>query len=412
MNGSAKVLAFRSIDDLESSLVSSWREVSRATQRFLGLLREFDLRQGWKAYGNVDCAEWLNWRCGISRVTAQEKVRVARMLWALPQVDEAFARGDLSYSKVRALCRVANDLNEAELLAFALSASAAQVETYCRRLRNGSIESAAADARRLHEARSLVRHLRDDGSGTLTVELPVGDLELVLKALEKVSSGLPDDPTRSLFAKGADALVQMARDALAGRGAEGNASNDFQVVVHVDASALDGKGGKADVPLPTIRRLCCDGAIVPIVEDAEGRPLDVGRKQRAVPTALKRALFARDRGCTFPGCHHTRFLDAHHVEHWADGGETSLDNLLVLCTAHHKLVHEGGFVIQRNRDGSICFVRPDGRPVDEPTRTANDRVEEPHARYRNDAVRSASFRLIPRNGAAQPDPSQQSRAAP
>src|SRR5215468_9323557 len=96
-------LTFRTLDDLEARLVESFHDVSKATHRFLVLVREFDLRQGWKAYGNNDCAEWLNWKCGISRVTAQEKVRIARALWVLPQIEEAFAKGHLSYSKVRAL---------------------------------------------------------------------------------------------------------------------------------------------------------------------------------------------------------------------------------------------------------------------------------------------------------------------
>src|SRR5262245_14949532 len=114
------VLSFRPIYDLELSLLESWREVSKATHRFLALLREFDLRQGWKAYGNSDCAEWLDWKCGISRVTAQEKVRVAKALWTLPRIDAAFEAGDLSYSKVRAVTRVATERNEATLLRFAL----------------------------------------------------------------------------------------------------------------------------------------------------------------------------------------------------------------------------------------------------------------------------------------------------
>src|SRR5512134_378775 len=114
------VLSFRPIDDLEATLIESLREVSKATHRFLALLREFDLRQGWKGYGNADCAEWLNWKCGISRVTAQEKVRVARTLWVMPAIDAAFERGDLSYSKVRAITRVATQKNEKDLLAFAV----------------------------------------------------------------------------------------------------------------------------------------------------------------------------------------------------------------------------------------------------------------------------------------------------
>jgi hypothetical protein len=367
------VRSFRPLDELESSLIESCREASRAEHRFLKLLREFDLRRGWEAYGNNDCAEWLDWRCGISRTTAQEKVRVARALWVLPKIDAAFARGALSYSKVRALTRVASDVTEAELLAYALKTSAAQCEAYCRRLRHGDPAVSADDAKRLHEGRSLTRYFRSDGSGTMTVELPRESLEVVLAALERVGSRLPEDPTRSLFAKAADALVAMAKESLAGdnapapaaasAGAASSSAEGHQVVVHVDASALSGQGGESDLPLPTVRRLCCDGAVVPVLEK-HGKVLDVGRKQRTVSTAIKRALFARDRTCTFPGCHHQRFLEAHHVHHWADGGETRLDNLLLLCSTHHTLIHEGGFSVQRRQDGSCYFMRPDGRPVE------------------------------------------------
>jgi hypothetical protein len=141
-------------------------------------------------------------------------------------------------------------------------------------------------------------------------------------------------------------------------------SAHHEVRVHVDASALDGAGGGSDLPMPTVRRLTCDGALVAVVDGPDGRPLNVGRRQRTVTTAIKRALDARDRGCVFPGCHHERFLDAHHVEHWADGGETGLDNLMLLCASHHRLVHEGGFTIERHTNGTRYFARPDGRPVE------------------------------------------------
>ena len=87
-------------------------------------------------------------------------------------------------------------------------------------------------------------------------------------------------------------------------------------------------------------------------------------------------MFARDLACPFPGCHHTRYLDARHVQHWADGGETNLENLLVLCTAHHTLVHEGGFSIRRQREGRWYFVRPDGRSVEVGSSSAEDVSEE------------------------------------
>jgi hypothetical protein len=102
---------------------------------------------------------------------------------------------------------------------------------------------------------------------------------------------------------------------------------------------------------------------VTVVEDADGTPLDVGRKQRTVSTPLKRALYARDRGCTFPGCHRTRYLDGHHVQHWVDGGETSADNLTLLCTYHHRLLHEGGYGIVKEAEGMLRFVTADGRTI-------------------------------------------------
>ena len=368
----ALVTPLQPLDDLETSLINTWRDVSRATHRFLVLLREFDLRQGWQEWGSADCADWLNLKCGITRNTAQEKLRVAKSLWDLPQIGAAFEQGDLSYSKVRALTRVATGINEADLLDYALGATAAQVEGFCRQLRNGSALS-TADAQRAHAGRSLSRSFREDGTGLLTVELPRDSLELVLKALEQVAALLPDTHDHAedtLFTRGADALVMLARDSLGGQSGsspgnadQGSAGAQHQVVVVVDERALSGQGGKSDLPVESVRRMCCDGSVVPVVENGAGEVLSVGRRQRTVPTAIRRALAVRDRTCTFPGCSHDHWIDAHHIHHWAQGGATCLDNLVLLCTHHHRLVHEGGFKIERRRDGSAYFTRPDGRIV-------------------------------------------------
>lgn len=114
----------------------------------------------------------------------------------------------------------------------------------------------------------------------------------------------------------------------------------------------------------TVRRLCCDGSVVALVENTNSQPMSVGRSRRTVTPSMRKALFARDRTCTLPGCHHGRYIDAHHVIHWAKGGETSLKNLVPLCSHHHTLIHEGGFGMRLHRDGSHYFVRPDGRPVE------------------------------------------------
>jgi Domain of unknown function (DUF222)/HNH endonuclease len=220
---------------------------------------------------------------------------------------------------------------------------------------------------------------RDDAHGTLrlTVEVPLEEGELLAKAIDcavaagEVSLGLEPDAngeTKGIAwrAQQADALVAVAKAYLEGAGARsehGGTADHYQVVVHVDERALRGDAGRSDLPLETVRRLSCDGSLVTVAEDARGQPLDVGRKQRTVSTALRRALLARDRGCTFPGCGRRHHLDAHHLHHWAEGGETSADNLTLLCTHHHRLLHEGGFTIEREGDESLRFLRADGRTI-------------------------------------------------
>jgi HNH endonuclease len=146
--------------------------------------------------------------------------------------------------------------------------------------------------------------------------------------------------------------------------------------MHVDEKSLRGGIGRADLPLETIKRLACDGSLITVVEDESGTPLHVGRKQRIVSTPLKRALWSRDRGCTFPGCRNKRFVEAHHVHHWAHGGDTSLENLTLLCTHHHRLLHEGGFSIRRNQHGAIRFERPDGRLIPRGGYRAEDMLDD------------------------------------
>jgi hypothetical protein len=164
-----------------------------------------------------------------------------------------------------------------------------------------------------------------------------------------------------------------------------------QVVVHVDTAVLQDRGrgpvaeGRCELAggpwlaAESARRLACDAAVVRLVEGPDGAPLDVGRKTCSIPPAIRRALIARNAGCRFPGCTHTRFVDAHHVHHsatapcvalipaslqsWADGGETRLGNLVMLCRHHHRLVHESGFEVRMLDDGALRFSRPDGRAV-------------------------------------------------
>ncbi len=355
------------IDELDRKIVGLAAYINAATYDLLVLIREFDERAGWLKWGLASCAEWLHWRCDLSMSAAREKVRVAHALKTLPDIAAAFAGGRLSYTKVRALTRVTRADNEADLLSFAIKTTAAHVDERCRELRCGTATS-VADANRAHASRSL-RVFRDPSRGTMTitVELPFETGALVEKALDRArdtaAAEAPELMDESWSARQADALISMAKAYLSGRSASSGSAENYQVMVHVDQSALANGQGRASLPIESVKRLCCDGELVAVVEDEQGEPLSIGRKSRAVPTAIRRALKARDRGCVFPGCGNTRFVDAHHVEHWSAGGETSLDNLVLLCSRHHRLVHEGGFRIERDYQNRWFFKRPDGRAV-------------------------------------------------
>jgi hypothetical protein len=365
----------RSVDELDSAIGRLVRQMNADSYRMLVLVREFDDRFGWKKWTFKSCAEWLAWRASISLSAAREKVRAAHALRALPAIAAAFAEGRLSYSKVRALTRVAHASDEDLLLAYALDATVPQVEERCRQIRNVAPNS-VQHARRAWERRSLTVW-RDDARGVLrlTVEVPIEEGQLIVRALDyavasgDVSTGV--DPDAVAESKGAtwcaqqaDALVAVAAAYLGGGDEQGSATADhYQVVVHADATALTGGTGRAELPRDTLERLLCDCSIVTVAEDASGNPLDVGRKQRTVSTPLRRALFARDRGCTFPGCHRKRYLDGHHVRHWLHDGETSADNMTLLCTYHHRQLHEGGFRVVREESGALRFVTGDGRSI-------------------------------------------------
>ncbi len=355
------------IDDLDQTIITLAARINAETYELLVLIRQFDERAGWLKWGLGGCAEWLHYRCDLGMNAAREKVRVAHALKTLPQIAAAFATGILSYSKVRAMTRVAGTCNEEQLLSFALKTTTARVEERCRELRCGSVDSLGGAQRALANRSLRVNRNVERGMMTITIDLPMETGELVEKALGKArddSMSKVEFIDESWSSRQADALVSMASSYLSGKAGQArNTSDDYLVTVHVDQSALANGNGRSSLPIESVKRLCCDGHAVILGEGENGEPLNIGRKTRTVPTAIKRALVARDKRCTFPGCEHKRYVDAHHVQHWSAGGETSLDNLMLLCSQHHKLVHEGAFTIERDYQNHWFFKRPDGRAV-------------------------------------------------
>lgn len=411
------------LERLEAEICHLAGQLAAAACRWLLMVGEFDRRGGWAGWGVVSCAHWLSWKCGLAPNSAREHVRVARALESLPVLTAAFAAGRLSYSKVRAVTRIATPETEEDLVTIALTSPAGQLEAIVRAYRK---VLSLAQVNERHERRYLRYHYDDDGSLVGSFRIAPEDSAVLLATLETARTAVRDvsaeTPAPSREQANADALVTMAQAAHASLSADPVSESEtrpmepaepaepgqetdpeqatpreqetqprpeqpraavhvpIQVMLHVDPATLaaaddgpdTGRGEFDDGPglhPQTLRRLSCDAAVVRIVEGADGTILDLGRRTRVPSPALRRALHCRDRGgCRFPGCTARRFVQGHHIQHWAHGGETTLANMVLLCSAHHRLLHEGGYTIVADESDAIRFCRPDGTPIpDSPT---------------------------------------------
>jgi hypothetical protein len=367
------------LERLGDEIAALAAHLDAATARLLDLIRDFDARGGWHA-GFPSCAAWLAWRTGLAPGPAREHVRVARALATLPRLAAALAGGELSYSKVRELTRVATPDTEEELLAVGRAGTTVHVERIVRGWRRVDRQAEARDAALQHAGRYLHVYPDTDGTvrvkGRLTPEVGALLVQALAAARDALyQQGRNDDPAAdppTMEQRQADALALLAETALHLGLDPGNSGERYQVVVHVDAEVLadaDAPGQSAlddgaRVPAGTSQRLACDASRVAMRHGRDGRVVEVDARTRTIPPAIRRALRHRDRGCRFPGCG-VRFGQGHHIRHWAQGGPTTLSNLAMLCRRHHRAVHKEGYGVERGPDGALEFRRPDGRLLPE-----------------------------------------------
>jgi len=344
-------------------------------------LVEVERRGVHSADGQLSAAAWLAYRHGISQGAAAAHVRVARALEEMPRVADALAEGEISTAAVEAMVRtresapdVFGDAEEA-FVELAKTLSYGDLRSALDRWRQVADAAQAARAEdERHARRAFTPVVRWDGMVRPDGELDPENGQYLITALRaKVDAWARErtDDGRLPAQRRADALGEICREWLdvAERPAIGGERP--HVVVTMDLAALESRaGGRASledagtITPESARRLACDAAVTRVITDARSEPLEVGRKTKVVPPALRRAVAVRDGGCRFPGCGrpHT-WCDAHHVRHWADGGETGLSNLVLLCRPHHRLIHRGFGVAMV--EGRPEFRRPDGIPLED-----------------------------------------------
>ena len=365
---------------LEHQITELAAHINAATYRLLTLIREFDERGGWNGAGLKSCAHWLNWKCGINLGAAREKVRVAHALQDLPQISAALHDGRVSYSKVRAMTRVATPQNEDYLMMIADHGTASHVERLVRTYRQVKRSEALERDKQQHALRELNWYIDDDGCYVFKARLGPEQGARIVQALDTAMAAIRDErhkvvedvPAETpIAACRADALERIAEQYLGGTEVVVKGGDRCTLHVHTDINTLQAEGDGAEselatggcVSAETSRRLACDCGVVHWLQDKDGTALDIGRRTRSISPAIRRALDRRDGGCRFPGCTAQHHIDAHHIQHWADGGDTCLDNLLLLCRHHHRLVHEGGYSLQLNTADEPVFATPAGKLI-------------------------------------------------
>jgi len=358
------VLTRDQLEALGEQIAEHATHIDAALHRLLADLRTFDAAGGWAKQGARTVADWLSWRLRWDGNTAREHVRVARALGNLPRIDDACRRGELSYSQLRAMTRVATPENEEFLLEVAKHSTATQLVVLCRKyaaVQRGEAPTPADDA----ERRRITKRDLDDGMVCINATLHPEEAELVWTALTRIAK----EREAGTFSR-VDALVEMAEHVVRGTSPE---RSPTEIVVTIPVQALEGDATD-DLAIATTRdgtclssrtaqRLACDAGLVAMLEDEDGNPLAVGRKTRTISPALWRAVLERDHGCRFPGCTNQVFLDGHHATHWGHGGATNLRNVLAICKFHHRYLHEYGYRVELDEHQRPTFFDDRGRVI-------------------------------------------------
>ncbi len=351
------------------------RHINGCEAEFIRRLRRFDDGQGFVGTGTFGAKQWLGYECKLSPSVASDRVAMSRQLPALPQTSEAFADGDISYQHAAMIARTAERLGdkmevhaETILVTAAKELDPARLRLVTLKLRHClDADGVLLDANEAHELRFLHLSQTLDGVFYLNGRLDPEGGAVLQTALNALSGPPAPDDQRTPRQRRADSLVELARQQLDGGRLPEVGGQRPHLALTVEMATLAKQPGAPaaelewaqPVPSETARRLACDAAITPIFFDSESNQPRADRTRRLISGPKRKALVVRDRGCRFPGCDRPPdWTDAHHIRHWADGGDRRMDNLVLLCRRHHRMVHEEGWRLSWSEKRDLVAVPP------------------------------------------------------
>jgi hypothetical protein len=350
------------------------RAINRLEAEAARTLEAFDRTNAYEVDGSLSAASWLRHRCNVSYGTASNQVQLARRLPELPQAQAAFASGEISSAHVSLMARTVDQVGlepvreQEEVLVEAARQldprMFRQVTVHLRHCvdRDGALKE-ANDA---YERRAVWLSETMDGVFVLNGTLDAEGGAILRAALAAVEGKPRAGDDRTARQRRHDAMVDLGRRQLDAGELPTSGCQRPHLTVTADLDVLAGKPAGAGllnweqlVPAETVRRLACDCSVTPIVTGQDGEPLSVGRARRTIPAPMRRAIMLRDKHCRFPGCYRpVAWADGHHLRHWIDGGPTAYWNVWLLCRRHHRLVHEGGWGLERTPGGGLTALPP------------------------------------------------------
>lgn len=347
--------------DVALQLIRLRQRIDALELEFSRLAAEFDKTTWWSTAGYNTAADWIRFNCHMNSHAVWNAFAVGSVEHEMPATRKSMQTGQIGFAHVATMARTAIEVggafDEAKLLPLAEEYTPGKFFHKCIHYRHAvDAEGYNRDQEQLSEERGLRLNTAQDGclliSGLLD---PVGGAA-VRTALEPLAkpSGAHDDRDRDQ--RYADALVELA---------SGGKPATLQVTATIETlKAMEGApAGETEYSPPlssaTVQRLACDCNVMRVLLDSKSLIIDVGRTKRLVDGALRRALSVRDKHCQWPGCDRpAAWCDGHHLVHWVDGGETNLDNCVLLCKRHHRMVHEGGWRLIKTDEGQIMAVPP------------------------------------------------------
>lgn len=347
---------------LEDDLVELDHQIGRLHAQRSRRLAEIDQRGTYEDAGYLSTTAWLRHRCRISAHEATKRVHRARSLAAMPATRAAYQDGHLTHSVIDQLSSARArhpDVfagHEAALVGEVRRLGprdASRLIAYWRQALDHHDEDGAARHRR--RRLSIVSTFEGMVHGEFELD-PEGG-EVVMTALQALSETTDRSDERTPAQRRADALVDLCRDYLDHGDAPVRGGEKPHITLLVSLETLEHRSGRpceleqaGVISAGAARRIACDAGISRLITNGTSEPLDVGRRTRTIPPAIRRALMVRDGGCVIAGCDRpARWCDAHHIQHWLDGGSTALENLELLCRRHHRMQHEGASLSRKAR---------------------------------------------------------------